>query len=164
MHQGASLVAQRIKSLPACSAGDPGLIPGSGRSSGEGNGNPLQYSFPGKSHGHRSLVAYSPWGHKELDTTERLHLDCNDFLAHIFWWSYEYIFVGYISKRELPVHGIGISSSLVNTAQQFISNLFFNLKWIRYPVPSSTLDFFPSFLFSYCSGSPSWFYLKSPYI
>ena len=27
----------------ACSAGDLGLIPGSGRSSGEGNGNPLQY-------------------------------------------------------------------------------------------------------------------------
>ena len=26
-----------------CSAGDPGLIPGSGRSPGEGNGNPLQY-------------------------------------------------------------------------------------------------------------------------
>ena len=25
-------------------AGDPGLIPGSGRSPGEGNGNPLQYS------------------------------------------------------------------------------------------------------------------------
>ena len=29
----------------ACNAGDPGLIPGSGRSSGEGNGNPLQYSW-----------------------------------------------------------------------------------------------------------------------
>ena len=28
----------------ACNAGDPGLIPGSGRPSGEGNGNPLQYS------------------------------------------------------------------------------------------------------------------------
>ena len=28
----------------ACNAGDPGLIPGSGRSSGEGNGDPLQYS------------------------------------------------------------------------------------------------------------------------
>ena len=27
----------------ACSAGDLGLIPGSGRSPGEGNGNPLQY-------------------------------------------------------------------------------------------------------------------------
>ena len=29
---------------PACSAGDPGSIPGSGRSPGEGNSNPLQYS------------------------------------------------------------------------------------------------------------------------
>ena len=28
----------------ACSAGDPGLIPGLGRSPGEGNGDPLQYS------------------------------------------------------------------------------------------------------------------------
>ena len=28
----------------ACNAGDPGSIPGSGRSSGEGNGYPLQYS------------------------------------------------------------------------------------------------------------------------
>ena len=28
----------------ACSMGDPGLIPGSGRSPGEGNGNPLQCS------------------------------------------------------------------------------------------------------------------------
>ena len=27
----------------ACNAGDPGSIPGSGRSPGEGNGNPLQY-------------------------------------------------------------------------------------------------------------------------
>ena len=27
----------------ACSAGDPGLIPGLGKSPGEGNGNPLQY-------------------------------------------------------------------------------------------------------------------------
>ena len=39
----ASLVAQRLKA-PASNAGDPGLIPGSGRSPGEGNGNPLQYS------------------------------------------------------------------------------------------------------------------------
>ena len=28
----------------ACNVGDPGLIPESGRSPGEGNGNPLQYS------------------------------------------------------------------------------------------------------------------------
>ena len=34
-----------IKNLPA-NTGDPGLIPGSGRSPGEGNGSPLQYSCP----------------------------------------------------------------------------------------------------------------------
>ena len=40
----------------ACNAGDLGLIPGSGRYPGEGNGNPLQYFLPGKSHEQRSLV------------------------------------------------------------------------------------------------------------
>ena len=49
----------------ACSVGDPGLIPGLGRSPREGNGNPLQYSSLEKSHGQRSLVGYSPWGCKE---------------------------------------------------------------------------------------------------
>ena len=29
--------------------------------------------LPGESHGGRSLVGYSPWGRKELDTTEQLH-------------------------------------------------------------------------------------------
>ena len=29
--------------------------------------------LPGKSHEQRSLVGYSPWGHKELDMTEQLH-------------------------------------------------------------------------------------------
>ena len=54
----------------ASNAGDLDSVPGSGRSSGEGNGNPLQYSCPGESHGQRSLTGYSPWGRKELDTTE----------------------------------------------------------------------------------------------
>ena len=34
---------------------------------------PTPVLLPGKSHGRRSLVGYSPWGHEELDTTERLH-------------------------------------------------------------------------------------------
>ena len=38
----------------------------------EGNGNPLQYSCLENPHGQRSLTGYSPWGHKESDTTERL--------------------------------------------------------------------------------------------
>ena len=53
----------------ACNAGDPGLIPGWGRSPGEGNDKPLQYSCLEKSHGQRSLVSYSLWGHKESDMT-----------------------------------------------------------------------------------------------
>ena len=36
--------AQRLKHLSACHAGDLGSNPGLGRSPGEGNGNPLQYS------------------------------------------------------------------------------------------------------------------------
>ena len=35
--------------------------------------SPAPVLLPGKSHGRRSLVGCSPWGRKELDTTERLH-------------------------------------------------------------------------------------------
>ena len=52
--------------------GDLGSIRGSGRSPAEGNGNPLQYSCLENPHGQRSLADYSPWGRKELDTTEGL--------------------------------------------------------------------------------------------
>ena len=47
-----------------------GLIPGSGRLPGKGNGNPLQYSCLENPDGQRSLVSHSPWGHKEVDTIE----------------------------------------------------------------------------------------------
>ena len=67
-------VALVLKNPPA-SAGDMrevGLIPGSGRSPGGGHGNPLQYSCLENPLGQRSLVGYTAWGHKELDTTEQL--------------------------------------------------------------------------------------------
>ena len=51
----------------ACNAGDPGLIPGSGRSPGEGNGYPLQYSCL-KNPMNRGAWWDSPQGHKESDT------------------------------------------------------------------------------------------------
>ena len=34
---------------------------------------PTPVFLPGESHGQRSLVGYSSWGHKESDMTERLH-------------------------------------------------------------------------------------------
>ena len=81
-----------VKNLPA-NAGDAGSIPGSGKSAGEGDGNPPQYSclgnsidrgawwathssiLLGKFHGHRTLVGYSPCGHKSH--TERTHTHTN---------------------------------------------------------------------------------------
>ena len=61
----------------AYNAGDLGTIPGSGRFAGEGNGNPLNFLLPGKSHGQRSLIGYSPWVRKLSDKTERLHFIWN---------------------------------------------------------------------------------------
>ena len=67
--------------VSACNAGDPGSIPGWGKSPGEGNSNPLQHSclenlavrhdwatslvpisLPGEFHRQWSLAGYSPWG------------------------------------------------------------------------------------------------------
>ena len=67
----ASLVAQSVKHLrPMWETQDRSL----------GWEDPLEKEYsstpvllPGKSHGLRSLVGYSPWGRKESDTTERLH-------------------------------------------------------------------------------------------
>ena len=56
----------------ACSAGDRGSIPGSGRSLGKGNATLV--FLPGEFHGKRSLAGYSPWGHKKSDMTEQLTL------------------------------------------------------------------------------------------
>ena len=57
----------------ACNAGDQGSVPGSGRSPGEGNGNPLQYSCLENSMDRGALWApCSLWGLEELDMTEQL--------------------------------------------------------------------------------------------
>ena len=53
----------------ACNVGDPGSIPGLGRS----RRRKWQHTpvlLPGKFRGLRSLIGYSPWGRKELDMTE----------------------------------------------------------------------------------------------
>ena len=73
MHKTHPLLRPKLREQVGFSGGsngDPGSISGSGRSPGEGNGKPLQYSCQESSHGQRSLVGYSPWGAKELDMTE----------------------------------------------------------------------------------------------
>ena len=60
-----------VKNLPtsAGDAGNAGSTPGSGRSPGGGNGNPLQYSCLENPTDRGAGGAYSSWGHKKLDTT-----------------------------------------------------------------------------------------------
>ena len=130
----------------ACNGGDLGSIPGLGRSTGEGIGHPLQYSWaslvsqlvrnppamletwiqslgwedllekgklhtpvfwPGKFHG-----LHSPWGNKELDTTEWLSLSLlllkmpENILYIIWreafvisWWSVNYIILAKVTEN-----------------------------------------------------------------
>ena len=67
----ASLVAQTVKAS-ARNAGDLGSIPGL-EDPWRRTWHPTPVLLPGKSHGRRSLVGYSPWGPKELDMTEQVH-------------------------------------------------------------------------------------------
>ena len=68
---GSGWGTKKKKKESACNAGDPGLIAGSERSPGEGNGwLPVSVFSPGVSHGQRSLARYSQWGCKEWDMTE----------------------------------------------------------------------------------------------
>ena len=59
--------------------GDEGSVPALGRFPGGENDKPVQYFLPGKSHGQRSLVSYSPLGRKESETTEQLSTRCQCF-------------------------------------------------------------------------------------
>ena len=71
----------------ACNARDVGLMPGSGRSPGGGHVNPLQYSCSENPHGQRSLAGCSPWGCKELDTTDQLSTQHRALDARFFYGS-----------------------------------------------------------------------------
>ena len=70
---GFHFMAEVVKKNPPANSGDArdvGSVPGLERSPGVGNGNPLQYFLPGKFHGQRNLVGYSPRGRKNSDMRE----------------------------------------------------------------------------------------------
>ena len=75
----------------ACSAGDPGSIPGFwvGKIPWRRKWQPTSVFLPGESHGQRSLAGYSPWGHKELDTTDWLTH------THSFWSTWRVYIIDY---------------------------------------------------------------------
>ena len=59
--------------LSGFSGGRPGFDLWVGKIPWRRKWQPTPVLLPGKSHGQRSLVGYGPWGHKESDTTKRLH-------------------------------------------------------------------------------------------
>ena len=67
-----------VKNPPANAgdARDVDLIPGSRRSPEGGKWQPIPKSLHGKFHGQRSLVGYSPWGHKKSDIIEVTEHSC----------------------------------------------------------------------------------------
>ena len=71
---GTSLIVQLVKNLS--NAGDPGSIPGLGRSTGDGIGYPLQYSGL-----KNSMDCVSVWVHKETQLSD-FHFHFTMYLAH----------------------------------------------------------------------------------
>ena len=87
--------------------GDLGSIPGLGRSPWRRKWQPTPVFLPGKSHGRRNLVGYSPWGRKESDMTERhLHLlmpltgPDNSPLCHYFCYYLKWVY-----DNEMCING-----------------------------------------------------------
>ena len=65
-------MAQTVKNLPAMQ--EPWVRSLGWEGPLEKKWLPTPVLLPGEFHGQRSLVSYSPWGHKELDATEQLSL------------------------------------------------------------------------------------------
>ena len=70
----ASLVPQMVETLPAMQDQINGFDPWVGKIPWGRKWQPIPVFFPGEFHGQRSLVGYSPWAPKELDTAEEVIL------------------------------------------------------------------------------------------
>ena len=122
----ASPVTQLVMNLPvnAKDARDAGLIAGSERSPGRGNGSPLRYSCLENSRDReRSLVGYSPRGHKVLDRTEQIH-------KH----SWKSIWCSFLFPRVRDFHlnwaVMGQSSNTISEKQPYLHISFVHLQWL----------------------------------
>ena len=87
----------------SCNAGDPGLIRVR-KIPWRRKWQSTPALLPGKSHGWRSLIGYSPWGHKESDTTEWLHF-LSDMLCKVKDFYRRKPGQGSYTRKELMVCG-----------------------------------------------------------
>ena len=93
---------------------EAGLIPGLGRSPGGRHGKPLQYPCLENPHGQRKLADYSPYGCKELDTTEATYH--HEYFTS--WYAHEQCMVFmYILKFCINITNFSHSTLFLNFLQ-----------------------------------------------
>ena len=128
-----------VKNLPA-NAGVVGLISGSGKSSGEGNGNLLQYSCLGNPTDRRSLAAYlsigsqKSWTPLNNRTITTWLMMLNIFLCAC--WPYVYLLWRHIIFKSFVHFKIRFGFIFL-----FLSYRSFNIFWIL--TPCHTCKYFP---------------------
>ena len=131
--EGSSVCAQKPPARLGLQCGRPGF----GKIPWRRKWQPTPVLLPGKFHGQRSLVSYSPWGRKESDTTEQLHFTL--LLKH--------------SRHELTLQFLFLlcpDTSMAHTPaffKSFFKYHLFNEASHRHPTKHSNLcDSIPSFL------------------
>ena len=121
----------------------PGFDPWVGKIPWRRKWQPTPVFLPGESHGRRSLVGYSPRGHKESDMTERLHFHCSyDKILAIFL---------YCTLLFCVVH----SSLCLEFLYLFCPSSF--------PLVVTGLFFISVSLFLFCYDICLFYFLESPY-
>ena len=87
---------------------------------------PTPVFLPGKFHGWRSLVGYSPWGCKELDTNEQLYTFYNEHNALIPY----YVYIKYIHSLYIVLSSFACSKTVVKICkiQRFRRPLLWRIK------------------------------------
>ena len=130
----------------ACNVGDLGLIPGSGISPGEGNGNPLQYSCLENPHGQRRRVGYSPWSHTESDTAK--HAQHRMSLKPFFAYFVTACSISVLQMSACLREARGLFQTVMFAS---FSLLFSQLLCLK----RFFLKILPAFSFSFTSSSPT---------
>jgi len=100
---------------------DAGSIPGSGRPPRMRKWYPTPVFLLGESHGWRSLVGYSPWGHKESESTE--HLSTQNILIHFILLNVYLLIVNHMFRILMVTVGLAMKNTgIISTFKQHLQS------------------------------------------
>ena len=119
--------------------------------------HPTPVLLPGKSHGRRSLVGYSPWGHKESDTTEQLHSlttsQVHSPFQHLFSPQISYP-PPLLDSQSSTVFYVTEKIETIRRARPQDTHLIYSPSYTASPVTGSTLCALISFQPPACTLNP----------